>query len=172
MTAQAQPRPDGALFAGPAVAQDAPSIAGLVKASEPETIPVSVEEIRRRVSQYEVVRHPVFGVVGTAALHRIGPGRCELRSVAVDRTWQGKGLGSWLVRRAIRRAQEEGRTLFCVTLRADFFRRLGFERISLASLPRKSDRGPRVNGRPRVAMAWYQPPRHLVLAPRVYRWAR
>jgi len=141
-----------------AVPDDAPEIARLVRRCGPETIPVSEEHVRRHATRFWTLRLPGAGIVATGALLPAGPGRAELRSVAVSPDWRGLGLGRRLVRAVMEIARREGRRVLCVTLEPRFFRRLGFRRVPLASLPAKPEREDVVEGRPRVAMAWEPAP--------------
>ena len=162
MTAEAPMLVSDKLYSfGQAEPGDIPRIARLLLQSAPETIPVEPDALREQWRSFHVVRAPGFGVVATAAVFPIEDGRCELRSVAVDDAWRGHGLGARLVRRAMVRALRAGRQLVCVTLKPEFFERLGFFEVPLDTLPDKPQRGEAVDGRRRVAMAW---PRRSVFA--------
>jgi len=130
---------------------DASGIARLLRRCAPATIPVPESEIRRRHDEFVVVREEQK-VIATAALRRVDGRSDELRSLAVDPGYRGQGLGERLVACLSGNADRRGRRLLCVTLYPDFFRRQGFSGGRLSSLPAKSQRGARVNGRPRVAM--------------------
>jgi N-acetylglutamate synthase-like GNAT family acetyltransferase len=155
MTADTQVLVSDRLYSfGHAEPADVPRIARLLRLSAPETIPVDPERLHEQWRSFHVVRAPGYGIVATAAVFPIEDGRCELRSVAVDGDWRGHGLGARLVRRAMVRALAAGRQLVCVTLKPEFFERLGFFEVPLETLPDKPQRGEAVDGRRRVAMAW------------------
>ncbi len=140
------------LRAGEARLEDVPEITQILARRAPDTIPLTEREVAATLPHFEVVQHPLEGVVAVAAVHPLDLARAELGSLAVAPGWGGRGLGSWLVRRALERARHQGRWLACVTLHPDFFARLGFHQVPLDSLPRKPHRGERVFGRPRIAM--------------------
>jgi amino-acid N-acetyltransferase len=60
-----------------------------------------------------------------------------LRSVAVDPTWQRRGLGQELVRDVVSRAEARGlRALYLLTMTAEhYFPRFGFERVERGDVP-------------------------------------
>ncbi|TAK70161.1 MAG: amino-acid N-acetyltransferase [Actinomycetota bacterium] len=69
-------------------------------------------------------------VVGCGALHVMWEDLAEIRTVAVDPTLRGGGVGSALLVRLIARAREVGvARLFCLTFETDFFGRHGFVEI-------------------------------------------
>jgi amino-acid N-acetyltransferase len=70
-------------------------------------------------------------VVGCAALHVLWEDLAEIRSVAVDPSSQGHGLGSQLVARVLEVARELGiRRIFVLTFEVPFFERFGFREIA------------------------------------------
>ncbi|WP_402462239.1 amino-acid N-acetyltransferase [Isoptericola aurantiacus] len=70
------------------------------------------------------------GVVGCGALHVMWADLAEIRTLAVDPTWTGRGLGHALVEELILRARRMGlRRLFCLTFEVDFFAAHGFREI-------------------------------------------
>ena len=69
-------------------------------------------------------------VVGCGALVPLNDKLVEIRSVAVHESQHGKGLGSHLVLELVDEARERGYTQACaLTLRPNFFERLGFELV-------------------------------------------
>jgi amino-acid N-acetyltransferase len=75
-------------------------------------------------------------IVGSAALE-VYAGGALLRSVAVDQSVRGRGLGQRLVEAAIDRARQlEVPALYLLTTTAEaFFPRFGFEPVSRAQVP-------------------------------------
>ena len=70
-------------------------------------------------------------VVGCGALHVLWEDLAEVRTLAVDRSVQGRGIGAALLHRLVENARELGvRRLFCLTFEVDFFRRHGFVPVS------------------------------------------
>lgn len=62
----------------------------------------------------------------------------EIKSLAVDAAWKGKGLGRRIVEACIDEARELGvRRVFALTYQVDFFEKLGFRQIPKEELPHK-----------------------------------
>jgi len=77
-------------------------------------------------------------VVGCAALHICWQDLAELKSLAVNRRYQGKDKGSELVNACIDEAKALGiRKIFTLTYIPVFFKQFGFTRIKHADLPHK-----------------------------------
>lgn len=142
------------LLCRPARARDAQAISELTHRLAPQTVARSVAHVRAHLDEFDVVRDPQTGaVLACAAVRPLDDERAELRSLAVSPDARGLGLGSRILRRALRRAYGQDRRLYCVTVCPDFFERHGFERVPLDRLPSKPSRGRRVAGRERVALA-------------------
>jgi amino-acid N-acetyltransferase len=77
-------------------------------------------------------------ILGVAALQISWAGLAEIRSLAVDESFQGQGLGAQLVQACL---QEAGRLeierVFTLTYQAGFFRKQGFVDIDKKELPHK-----------------------------------
>lgn len=77
-------------------------------------------------------------VVGCCALQFCWENLAEIRSLAVDPDFTGKGIGSALVERTIQEAFYFSiKDLFTLTYRPDFFERFGFSVIDKNDLPIK-----------------------------------
>jgi amino-acid N-acetyltransferase len=77
-------------------------------------------------------------VVACAALEIFTEDLGEVRSLVVDRLWQGRGFGRELVERLIEEARAIGlKRLMALTYVADFFHKLGFRTVSKETLPEK-----------------------------------
>ncbi len=77
-------------------------------------------------------------VVGCCALHLAWNDLSEIKSLAVERQYQGQGIGRKLIKAGIKEAKELGaRRIFVLTYKPDYFRRLGFRRIKHEALPHK-----------------------------------
>jgi amino-acid N-acetyltransferase len=69
--------------------------------------------------------------VGCGALHVMWEDLAEIRTVAVDETCQGEGVGQVIVESLLARARELGVSrVFVLTFAVKFFGRLGFEEIT------------------------------------------
>jgi len=70
-------------------------------------------------------------MVGCGALHVMWEDLAEIRTIAVDESCQGEGVGQQIVETLLARARELGvRRVFVLTFAVKFFGRLGFEEIS------------------------------------------
>ena len=77
-------------------------------------------------------------VVGCAALTIIWADLAEVRSLAVEDRFRGKGIGRQLIEWAVQEARRLGiRRLMALTYEQAFFEKLGFEVVSKQSLPLK-----------------------------------
>jgi amino-acid N-acetyltransferase len=82
-----------------------------------------------------LVARDASSIVGSAALELYGDAAL-LRSVAVDETWRGRGVGQQLTRAALDLARRHGvDTVYLLTETAsDFFPRFGFQLIARADV--------------------------------------
>ena len=96
-------------------------------------------------------------VVGVVGLSIIWADLCEVRSLAVDEDYRGRGIGRKLVEWAVDEARRlQIRRLMSLTYEQTFFEKLGFEVVSKDTLPLKvwSDcvRCPKRDGCDEIAM--------------------
>ena len=106
-------------------------------ARKEQMIPRSVNELYENIRDF-VVAEEKGKLAGACALHVLWEDLAEVRSLAVRKDSQGKGIGSGMVRTCIRDAQKLGiRRVFVLTYQPDFFRKLGFGDTDKASLPQK-----------------------------------
>ena len=69
-------------------------------------------------------------VIGCGALHVMWEDLAEVRSVAVEKRYGGRGIGHRIVARLLETARELGvRRVFCLTFEVEFFARHGFQQI-------------------------------------------
>jgi amino-acid N-acetyltransferase len=77
-------------------------------------------------------------VVGCCALEVVWSDLAEIKSLAVDESKKGTGVGKLLVSAAVEQAGRLGvERVFALSLEPDFFERLGFQVIEKAALPMK-----------------------------------
>lgn len=119
---------------------------------------VDVPEIRRLINEYAELELMLFRsltdlygsirdffvgvdgerIVGCCALAIIWSDLGELRSLAVSKEFQGKGIGRALVVSVLQEAKQLGLSqVFTLTLEKGFFEHLGFKEVSMDSLPMK-----------------------------------
>jgi amino-acid N-acetyltransferase len=71
------------------------------------------------------------GVIGCGALHVMWEDLAEIRTVAVQESCQGEGVGQLIVESLLARARQVGVSrVFVLTFAVKFFGRLGFEEIT------------------------------------------
>jgi len=69
-------------------------------------------------------------IVGCGALHVLWEDLAEVRTLAVDLEYRGRGIGDLLLRRLLQQARHLGvARVFCLTFEVDFFSRHGFAEI-------------------------------------------
>jgi len=69
-------------------------------------------------------------IVGCGAVHVLWEDLAEVRSVAVDQSIRGQGIGHGLLEALINKASEIGvKRIFCLTFETEFFGRHGFKEI-------------------------------------------
>jgi amino-acid N-acetyltransferase len=69
-------------------------------------------------------------IVGCGAVHVLWEDLAEVRSVAVDQSLRGRGIGHSILEVLITRAKEIGvKRIFCLTFETEFFDRHGFVEI-------------------------------------------
>ena len=106
-------------------------------ARKEQMIPRSVNELYENVRDF-VVAEDKSGIVGACALHVLWDDLAEVRSLAVKNEYQGKGIGSKMVRNCIREARALCiKRVFVLTYQPDFFRKLRFRDTDKAALPQK-----------------------------------
>lgn len=75
-------------------------------------------------------------VVGCGALHVLWEDLAEVRTLAVDKEYRGRGIGDLLLRRLLQQARHLGvARVFCLTFEVEFFSRHGFAEIDGAPVP-------------------------------------
>ena len=130
MVHAALPAPESSVVIQAADASDLPAVRRLL-----ETQHLPLDGVDEHVATMVVAKHG-GDVVGAAAVELYADGAL-LRSVVVDPTIQGQGLGRRLSEAALRIAKERGvRTAFLLTTTAQtFFPKLGFEPIVRDDVP-------------------------------------
>ncbi|TDC47963.1 amino-acid N-acetyltransferase [Actinomadura sp. KC345] len=82
------------------------------------------------VQEFWVAEDVQHGVIGCGALHVMWEDLAEVRSVAVEKGYGGRGIGHRIVARLLETARELGvRRVFCLTFEVEFFSRHGFQQI-------------------------------------------
>jgi len=76
--------------------------------------------------------------IGVGALHIFSPFLGEIRSLAVSKNFQGKGIGKKIVSSLLEEAKKIGlKEVLVLTYQKEFFEKLGFREIPKESIPDK-----------------------------------
>ncbi len=82
------------------------------------------------VQEFRVATGPGDEIVGCGALHVMWEDLAEIRTLAVDPGWHGRGVGHSLLDVLLAQAVTLGVSrVFCLTFEVNFFARHGFEEI-------------------------------------------
>ncbi len=96
----------------------------------------SKEDILSHLANFLVVRDG-DRLIGCVALRGFGEGLYEIRSLAVDAEFMGRGIGTRLVEACIEKAVNlDGSIVFTLTLRPNLFLRLGFTIVPIETFHR------------------------------------
>lgn len=123
----------------PARLADAGAIHSLVTfwADRGDMLHRPIGEIYEAIRDFKVAR--LDGrVVGCGSLHIMGPDLAEIRSLAVDESVQGRGVGAAIVRACLEDARNLGlERVFALTYRPGFFEKQGFRLANVMEFPQK-----------------------------------
>ncbi len=123
--------------------RDAGAIYAVIKEHPREVLARSVSDILQNIDRFLVceVRGRVAGVAAWQVLPEIGKATnpaIEIKSVAVSRRYQGRGIGAALVHAAIRRVKRfHPAQIVVLTFTPEFFRRFGFREVPKETLMHK-----------------------------------
>lgn len=102
-----------------------------------EMLPKTMDELYHSAQSFRVIKEK-DQVVACAHLDIFTPELAEVKTLAVSETLQGKGLGRLLVLDCINQARQLGiKKLFALTFKDVFFQKLGFDVVTMDSLPEK-----------------------------------
>ena len=111
---------------------DVRSIARLVAGYADDRIVLGKETVTyyEDVQEFHVAEAEDGTVLGCGALHVMWEDLAEVRTLAVDKTRHGEGIGSRILEVLLRQAAEVGVSkVFCLTFEVGFFARHGFHPI-------------------------------------------
>ena len=103
-------------------------------------LPRSLSELYRNVRDYFILYDEDDGdkVLGVCGLGIVWEDLAEIKSLAIDESSGGKGLGSMLVKECLKEAQSLGlKRVFTLTYVPPFFKKLGFKEVEKSILPQK-----------------------------------
>jgi len=124
----------------PAHIDDAVGICDLVNqyAEQGLMLHRSLESVYEALREFQVAVDENGAVIGCVAIDVFWADLAEVKSLAVARKAQGRGVGSALVTAGLADARRLGiRRVFALTYKKAFFERHGFEVIDRATLPEK-----------------------------------
>ena len=100
-------------------------------------LPRSLNELYENLRDFWVAENN-GKIIGCAALHISWDDLAEIKSLAVAKTKQKKGLGEELIDACTSEAKQLGaKKVFVLTYKPDYFKKFGFKRVSHDDLPHK-----------------------------------
>jgi amino-acid N-acetyltransferase len=106
-------------------------------AAQGEMLPKSLNQIYQSLRDFVIVEES-GQIVGCGALHIVWDDLAEIRSLAVVEERWGNGLGRQMVTCLLEEARQLGLpTVFALTYREEFFKKMGFQVVDKDTLPRK-----------------------------------
>jgi len=100
-------------------------------------LPRSLNEVYENLRDFWVAEEN-DKIVGCCALHISWDDLAEIKSLAVAKNKQRKGVGRILVNACLEEAKELGaKRIFALTYRDTFFKNFGFRKVKNSSLPHK-----------------------------------
>ena len=100
-------------------------------------LPRSLNELYENLRDFWVAEEN-NKLAGCCALHISWEDLAEIKSVAVAKRKQGRGIGKAMVETCLREAKEMGaRKVFVLTYKPVFFKKFGFKKIKHSALPHK-----------------------------------
>jgi amino-acid N-acetyltransferase len=101
-----------------------------------EILPRTLANLYSQMRDYFVYREDEGPIIAVAALHVSWDDLGEIRSLVVAPDFQGRGLGSRLVRSCLAEARQLGlRKVFVLTASPEYFDRFGFRHFPREQLP-------------------------------------
>ncbi|WP_457560844.1 N-acetyltransferase [Caminibacter sp.] len=95
------------------------------------------DEIAANIRSY-VVAYDSKIPVGVGALHIYSPFLGEIRSLAVNEKYQGRGIGKEIVNTLLKEAKElQLKEVLVLTYKKEFFEKMGFNEIEKEAIPDK-----------------------------------
>jgi amino-acid N-acetyltransferase len=106
-------------------------------ARKEEMIPRSINELYENIRDF-VVSEEKGKIFGVCALHVLWEDLAEIRSLAVKKESQRKGIGKKMVTQCLGEAKALGvKRVFALTYQPLFFKKMGFTDIDKSDLPQK-----------------------------------
>ncbi|MGB9711191.1 MAG: N-acetyltransferase [Thermodesulfovibrio sp.] len=122
-----------------AIVSDIRSIHRLINefAKKGEMLPRSLNELYENIRDFFIAEEN-NEIKGVCALHILWEDLAEIRSLAVKKDSQKKGIGSLLVKKCLSEAKKLGvKKVFVLTYIPEFFKKTGFKELDKSKLPQK-----------------------------------
>ncbi|WP_028842754.1 N-acetyltransferase [Thermodesulfovibrio yellowstonii] len=106
-------------------------------AKKGEMLPRSLNELYENIRDFLIAEQD-NEIKGVCALHILWEDLAEIRSLAVKKESQKKGIGSLLVKKCLNEAKKLGvNKVFVLTYIPEFFKKTGFMELDKSKLPQK-----------------------------------
>ncbi|GAB5046320.1 N-acetyltransferase [Thermodesulfovibrio sp. TK110] len=122
-----------------ALVSDIKSIHRLINefAKKGEMLPRSLNELYENIRDFFIAEEN-NEIKGVCALHILWEDLAEIRSLAVKKDSQKKGIGSLLVKKCLNEAKKlKVKKVFVLTYIPEFFKKIGFKELDKSKLPQK-----------------------------------
>lgn len=122
-----------------ATIRDVKKIQKLIKfyAEKDEMLPRSLNELYENIRDFFIIEQG-GKITGCCALHVCWQDLGEIKSLAVLKTKQGRGVGKELLSACLKDAKRLGlKKIFALTYKPLYFKKFGFNEIDKANLPHK-----------------------------------
>ena len=123
-----------------ALLKDSPSIQQLIQAyaADGKMLARSLQYIHEHIRDFQIAENETGIIIGTCAFTVSQRELAEVKSLAISKTYQQKGLATELLNTGIDEIKQLGITkLFCLTYVPEFFKKNGFHQIKKEELPHK-----------------------------------
>lgn len=109
------------------------------QAQKGHILPRAISDLYSQVRDFSLSVDDSAGeIVGCGALHIVWEDLAEIRSLAVQTSCQGRGIGTRLVQTLLEESSAMGvKKVFVLTFRPALFERMGFEQMEKNLLPHK-----------------------------------
>ena len=107
-------------------------------AARDQMLPKSLSVLYENIRDFSVAEDEDQTIMGCCAAHVCWEDLAEIKSLAVKEEYQGRKIGSGLVKACVEDCRALGiERVFALTYRVPFFEALGFRRVEKNTLPQK-----------------------------------
>jgi len=106
-------------------------------AKKNEMLPRSLNEVYENIRDFFICKDK-GKIIGISALHILWENLAEIRSIAVIKEYQHRGIGKRLIKHCLKEAKALGvKRVFALTYDPAFFKKFGFKETDKNTLPQK-----------------------------------